>query len=160
MTSPWQAARVADLVSAIDTPALLLDLDAFERNLQRMRAALTGHPVRLRAHAKSHKCPEIARRQIALGAVGLCCQKLSEAAVFVDAGIDDVLLTNQVVGTTKLLHLAELARRAHMGVLVDDPLQVLALADVARSQGVSIDVYVEVDVGGHRCGVTPGSAGR
>jgi D-serine deaminase-like pyridoxal phosphate-dependent protein len=136
----------------------VLDLDAFERNLQRMMDALKGHPVRLRAHAKSHKCPEIAHRQIALGAVGICCQKVSEAAVFVDAGIQDVLVTNQLVGTTKLLHLAELARRARMGVLVDDPLQVLALADVARSQGVAIDVYVEVDVGGRRCGVTPGAA--
>ncbi|HEX5698335.1 MAG TPA: DSD1 family PLP-dependent enzyme [Rhodoferax sp.] len=156
--APWKAARAGDLCSAIDTPALVLDLDAFERNLQRMVDALKGHPVRLRAHAKSHKCPEIARRQIALGAIGICCQKVSEAAVFVEAGINDVLVTNQVVGTTKLLHLAELARRVRMGVLVDDPLQVLALADVARSQGVAIDVYVEIDVGGHRCGVTPGAA--
>lgn len=155
--TPWKAAYPDDPVSAIDTPALVLDLDAFERNLQRMADALKGYPVRLRAHAKSHKCPEIARRQIALGAVGVCCQKVSEAAVFVDAGIDDVLLTNQLVGTTKLLHLADLARRARMGVLVDDPLQVLALADVARHQGVSIDVYVEIDVGGRRCGVTPGA---
>ena len=156
--APWHAAQPGDLVSAIDTPALVLDLDAFERNLQRMADALKGHPVRLRAHAKSHKCPDIARRQIARGAIGLCCQKVSEAAVFVEAGINDVLVTNQLVGTTKLLHLADLARRARMGVLVDDPLQVLALADMARSQGVSIDVYVEVDVGGRRCGVTPGAA--
>ena len=155
--TPWKAAHPADPVNAIDTPALVLDLDAFERNLQRMVDALKGHPVRLRAHAKSHKCPDIARRQIALGAIGICCQKVSEAAVFVDAGINDVLVTNQVVGTTKLMHLAELARRARMGVLVDDPLQVLALADVARSQGVAIDVYVEIDVGGHRCGVAPGA---
>ena len=155
--TPWKAAHPADLVNAIDTPALVLDLDAFERNLQRMVEALKGHPVRLRAHAKSHKCPDIARRQIALGAIGICCQKVSEAAVFVEAGIKDVLVTNQVVGTAKLLHLADLARRARMGVLVDDPLQVLALADVARSQGVAIDVYVEIDVGGRRCGVAPGA---
>jgi D-serine deaminase-like pyridoxal phosphate-dependent protein len=155
--APWHAAQAGDPVSAIDTPALVLDLDAFERNLQRMADALKGHPVRLRAHAKSHKCPEIARRQIALGAIGICCQKVSEAAVFVEAGIDNVLLTNQLVGTTKLLRLAELARRARMGVL-DDPLQVLALADVARSQAVSIDVYVEVDVGAGRCGAAPGAA--
>lgn len=154
---PWQAAQAGNPVSAIDTPALVLDLDAFERNLQRMADALKGHPVRLRAHAKCHKCPDIALRQIALGAIGICCQKVSEAAVFVEAGIQDVLVTNQVVGTTKLLHLADLARRARMGVLVDDPLQVLALAEVAQSQGVSIDVYVEVDVGGHRCGVMPGA---
>jgi len=155
--TPWKAAHPTDLVNSIDTPALVLDLDAFERNLQRMVEALKGHPVRLRAHAKSHKCPDIARRQIALGAIGICCQKVSEAAVFVEAGINDVLVTNQVVGTAKLMHLADLARRARMGVLVDDPLQVMALAEVARSQGVAIDVYVEIDVGGRRCGVAPGA---
>ena len=155
--APWQAAQVGDPVNAIDTPALVLDLDAFERNLQCMADALKGYPVRLRAHAKSHKCPEIARRQIALGAIGICCQKVSEAAVFVEAGIHDVLVTNQVVGTTKLRRLAELARCARIGVLVDDPQQVLALSEVARSQGVSLDVYVEIDGGGHRCGVAPGA---
>src|SRR4051812_14602050 len=103
--SPWKAARPGDPLSAIDTPALVLDLDAFERNLQRMAAALQGTGVRLRPHAKSHKCPEIARRQVALGAVGVCCQKVSEAAVFVDAGIADVLVTNQVVGAAKVQHL-------------------------------------------------------
>jgi D-serine deaminase-like pyridoxal phosphate-dependent protein len=156
--SPWKAARPGDDISAIDTPALVLDLDAFERNLERMAAALRGSKVRLRAHAKSHKCPEIARRQIALGAVGICCQKVSEAAVFVDAGIEDVLVTNQVVGATKLGHLADLARRARIGVLVDHAQQVRDLAAVAQAQGVAIDVYVEVDVGGRRCGVLPGEA--
>ena len=79
--SPWKAARPGDAGAAIDTPALVLDLDAFERNLQRMTQALVGSSVRLRPHAKSHKCPEIARRQMAHGAVGICCQKVSEAAV-------------------------------------------------------------------------------
>ena len=155
--SPWKAARPGDPVDAIDTPALVLDLDAFERNLHRMADALKGHPLRLRPHGKSHKCPEIARRQVALGAVGICCQKVSEAAVFVEAGILDVLVTNQVVGATKLRHLAALARRARIGVLVDDPQQVRALAEAARAQSASIDVYVEVDVGGRRCGVAPGA---
>ena len=157
--SPWKAAQPGDLLSDVDTPALLLDLDAFERNLQRMADALQGRGVRLRAHAKSHKCPAIARRQIAMGAVGICCQKVSEAAIFVEAGIADVLVTNQVVGTLKLRHLAELARRARMGVLVDHPQQVQALADVARAQAVALDVYVEIDVGGRRCGVAPGEDG-
>lgn len=156
--SPWKAAHPGDPVTAIDTPALVLDLDAFERNLQRMMDAIKGHGVRLRPHAKSHKCPEIARRQVALGAVGVCCQKVSEAAVFVHAGIDDVLVTNQVVGTHKLRHLAELARRARIGVLVDDTRQVSDLAQAAQAQGVRIDVYVEIDVGGKRCGVEPGVA--
>ncbi len=156
--SPWKAARAGDALADVDTPALVLELDAFERNLQRMADALRGSGLRLRAHAKCHKCPPIAQRQIALGAVGICCQKVSEAAVFVDAGIADVLITNQVVGAAKLRHLAELARRARLGVLVDHAQQVQALAEMARAQSVALDVYVEVDVGGRRCGVAPGEA--
>jgi D-serine deaminase-like pyridoxal phosphate-dependent protein len=156
--SPWSAAQPGDRLSAVDTPALVLDLDAFERNMQRMASALNGTGVRLRPHAKSHKCPEIARRQIALGAVGICCQKVSEAAVFVDAGIQDVLVTNQVIGDAKLRRLTALARTARIGVLVDHPQQVQALAAAARVQEVTLDVYVEVDVGASRCGVAPGAA--
>ena len=154
--SPWKAARAGDPLASVDTPALVLDLDAFERNLRRMAAAVAGTKVRLRPHAKSHKCPEIARRQMALGAAGICCQKVSEAAVFVDAGIPDVLVTNQVVGAAKIGHLMELSRRARMGVLVDHPRQVQALAAAARAQDVGLDVYVEVNVGANRCGVAPG----
>lgn len=156
--SPWKAAQPGDHLSAVDTPALILDLDAFERNLERMAAALRGSNVRLRAHAKSHKCPEIALRQVALGAVGICCQKVSEAAVFVAAGIQDVLITNQVMGDAKLRHLAVLARGARMGVLVDHPQQVQALANAAEAHAVTLDVYVEVNVGANRCGVEPGDA--
>ena len=154
--SPWKAARPGDHVTAIDTPALVLDLDAFERNLQRMAAALRGSKVRLRAHAKAHKCPQISLRQMALGAVGVCCQKVSEAAAFVGAGIKDVLITNQVMGDTKLRHLILLARTARIGVLVDHPQQVRALAAAARTHEVKLDVYVEVNVGANRCGVAPG----
>jgi D-serine deaminase-like pyridoxal phosphate-dependent protein len=154
--SPWKAARPGDPVSAIDTPALVLDLDAFERNLQRMADALRGSKVRLRAHAKSHKCPEIARRQIALGAVGICCQKVSEAAVFAEAGIADILITNEVMGEAKLRHLAPLARGARIGVLVDHTLQIQPLSAAAQAHDVTLDVYVEVNVGANRCGVAPG----
>ncbi|MDB5945303.1 MAG: D-threonine aldolase [Ramlibacter sp.] len=154
--SPWKAAQPGDPVSAIDTPALVLDLDAFERNLQRMADALRGSKVRLRAHAKSHKCPEIARRQIALGAVGVCCQKMSEAAVFAEAGIADILITNEVMGEAKLRHLAPLARRARIGLLVDHELQIQPLSAVAQAHDVTLDVYVEVNVGADRCGVAPG----
>jgi D-serine deaminase-like pyridoxal phosphate-dependent protein len=154
--NPWKAARPGDPVAAIDTPALLLDLEAFERNMERMAAALRGSGVRLRAHGKAHKCPEIARRQVARGAVGICCQKVSEAAVFVEAGIDDVLVTNEVIGEAKLMHLADLARKARIGVLADDAGALHALAAVAKARGVTIDTYVEVDVGAGRCGVAPG----
>ncbi|MDB5872666.1 MAG: D-threonine aldolase [Ramlibacter sp.] len=151
-----KAARPGDNFDAIDTPALVLDLDAFERNLQRMADALRGSKVRLRPHAKCHKTPEIALRQIALGAAGICCQKVSEAAVFVKAGIQDVLVTNEVMGEAKLRQLAELSRIARIGVLADHPLQVQALAAAAASHGVVFDVYVEVDVGAGRCGAAPG----
>jgi D-serine deaminase-like pyridoxal phosphate-dependent protein len=154
--SPWNAAQIGDPVTSVDTPALVLDLDAFERNLKRMADAVKGRNVRLRPHAKSHKCPELALRQIELGAVGICCQKVSEAAVFVQAGVTDVLITNEIVGMTKIRRLMELAAAARIGVLVDHPSQVQALAAAARASGSSVDVYVEVDVGAHRCGVTPG----
>lgn len=154
--SPWNAAQLGDSLAEIDTPALILDLDAFERNLDRMTGAIREHNVRLRPHAKSHKCPEIALRQIARGAVGICCQKVSEAAVFVQAGVTDILITNQVVGAAKIRRVMELAEVAKIGVLVDHPLQVEALATAARTDGIILDVYIEVDVGSHRCGVSSG----
>ena len=156
--SPWKAAQPGNPLSAVDTPALVLDLDAFERNLQRMADATRGSNVRLRAHAKSHKCPDIARRQVALGAVGICCQKVSEAAVFAQAGIADILITNQVIGEAKLRHLVQLARKARIGVLVDDARQIPPLAAAASGHGVMLDVYVEVNVGADRCGVATGDA--
>ena len=153
--SPWSAAQPGDPLSAVDTPALLLDLDAFERNLHRMASALAGSGVRLRAHAKSHKTPEIALRQVAMGAVGICCQKVSEAAVFVEGGIRDILVTNEVVGRAKIERLVGLAGKARIGVLADSVGPVNELARAAAAAGVTIDVYVEVDVG-RRCGVAPG----
>jgi len=142
-------------IDAIDTPSLVLDLDAFDRNGALMSEWLSACDLRLRPHAKSHKTPEIARRQLAAGAVGICCQKVSEAAVFVDAGIGDILITNQVVGPAKLARLAALAGRARIGVLVDHPDQVRPLAHAVTAAGTAIDVYIEVNVGG-RCGIGVG----
>ena len=96
----------------VDTPALIIDLDAFERNLQRMADFASKAGVRLRGHAKTHKSPDIAARQVAMGAVGVCCQKVSEAEVMVEGGIGDVLVSNEVAGRAKLDRLAALARRA------------------------------------------------
>ena len=143
-----------DPVAAIETPALVIALDAFERNLDRM--AKDAGPARLRPHAKAHKCPDIARAQIARGAVGICCQKTDEAATFVAAGIDDVLVTNEVVAPVKIARLATLARDARIGVLIDDAGNAADLSDAAKRAGVLLDVYVEVDVGARRCGVAPG----
>ena len=152
--SPWKAARLGDRLDQIDTPALILDLDAFERNMKRLQDALDGTDVRLRPHAKSHKCPDIALRQIQNGAVGICCQKVSEAAVFVDAGVKDILITNQVVGDKKVAHALDLCERARIGVLVDHADQVSAFANASAKRQISIDVYVEIDVGMGRCGTT------
>jgi D-serine deaminase-like pyridoxal phosphate-dependent protein len=109
--------------------------------------------VALRAHGKAHKCVEIARRQVAAGAVGVCCQKVAEAEVFVAGGIGDVLVSNQVVAPAKLHRLARLSRQAIVGVCVDHPAQVAALAQAAREEDGRIAVLIEVDVGGGRCGV-------
>ena len=143
-------------LSEVDTPSLILDLDAFERNLDRMDASLTGKEIRIRPHAKSHKCPEIALRQIQRGAVGVCCQKVSEAEAMVDGGVTDVLIANEVVGAPKLKRLAALAKRARIAVCADDAGNVAALDEAARAAGVKLDVLVEVNVGANRCGVEPG----
>jgi D-serine deaminase-like pyridoxal phosphate-dependent protein len=143
-------------VADVDTPALLLDLDAFEANVRTMAAAVAASGVRLRPHAKAHKCAEIARRQVAAGAVGICCQKVSEAEAMVAGGIHDVLVANEVVGTPKLARLATLASRARVAVCVDDAANATDVSRAAQAAGVSLDVLVEVDVGGRRCGVAPG----
>ena len=154
--SSYIPATVGMSLSDVDTPALILDLDAFERNLDRMDASLKGKEIRIRPHAKSHKCPEIALRQIQRGAVGVCCQKVSEAEAMVDGGVPDVLIANEVVGAPKLKRLAALANRARIAVCADDSGNVTALDDAARAAGVKLDVLVEINVGANRCGVAPG----
>ncbi|HZE60012.1 MAG TPA: DSD1 family PLP-dependent enzyme [Burkholderiales bacterium] len=150
-------AKVGDRAEDIDTPALVLELDAFERNLRTLADSVKGRKVgarqvRVRAHAKTHKCPEIAKRQIALGAIGVCCQKVSEAEALVDGGVADILVSNEVVGAKKIARLAALARRARIGVCVDNMQNVVAL----QASGAKLDVYIELEVGMRRCGIAPG----
>ena len=153
----YRPAEIGMPLSEVDTPALILDLDAFERNLDRMDASLAGKKIRIRPHAKSHKCPDIARAQMKRGAVGVCCQKVSEAEAMVDGGVPDVLIANEVVGAVKLKRLAALAKRARIAVCADDAGNVAALDAAARAAGVRLDVLVEVNVGANRCGVEPGA---
>jgi len=143
-------AAVGDRLEEVDTPALILDLDSFERNLSTLNESVKGK-VRVRPHAKMHKCPEVAKRQLAAGAVGVCCQKVSEAEAMVDGGVADVLVTNEIVGGRKLERLAALSRRAKIGVCVD------SAENVAQLKG-DLDVYIELEVGMRRCGVEPGEA--
>jgi len=145
------SAALGQQLDEVDTPALILDLDAFEKNLGTLKHSV-GDKVRVRTHAKTHKCPEVGKRQIAAGAVGMCCQKVSEAEALVDGGIADVLITNEVVGPAKIARLATLSKRARLGVCVDDAGNLRAIA----ASGARLDVYVEIDVGMRRCGVAPG----
>ncbi len=144
-------------VQELDTPALLLDLGACDRNLRRMADFFRDRPCKPRPHFKNHKCVTLARRQAAAGeAVGMTCAKLGEAEVLADAGFDNVLIANQVLGEGKMHRLAAVAERIKIAVAVDDASQVQALSRAAQERGVTIGALVEVDVGMGRCGVQPG----
>src|SRR5258706_5902329 len=149
-------ASIGIALEEVDSPALVLDLDGLERNIARMAEAITGRGVRLRPHAKSHKCAQVARAQIAAGAVGVCSQKVSEAEALVAGGVADVLVTNEIVGKQKLARLARLAHEAKGAVLADDAGNIAELNAAARAERVRLDVPGEIDVGAHRCGIEPG----
>ena len=150
-------ARVGMSLAEVETPALIIDLDAFEDNVATLRQRIELAGVRLRAHSKTHKSVDIARYQIEHGgACGICCQKLSEAEVMVAGGIDDILISNQVTDPVKVERLAKLARRARLLVCVDDATNIDDLSSAALRQGASIECLVEIDCGGGRCGVPPG----
>ncbi len=112
MTRP--PAEIGMALEDVDTPALLIELDALERNLRRLPESLIGKPVRIRPHAKTHKSPIIALKQIELGAIGVCCQKVSEAEAMVDGGVRDIFVSNEIVGAQKLARLGNwrLAQRS------------------------------------------------
>jgi len=138
----------------IDTPALLIDLDAVERNINVMISFLSGKKLKLRPHFKSVKVPEIALMQLEAGAKGITCAKLSEAEVLADAGVTDILLANQIVTPLKLERLANLAGRVpRMAVAVDTVNNVQELNDACAQADTSMHVFVELDVGLGRCGV-------
>jgi D-serine deaminase-like pyridoxal phosphate-dependent protein len=153
-------AEIGAPLSEVDTPALLLDLDALDRNLAALPNKIAGKAVQLRPHSKTHKSPIIALKQIALGAVGVCCQKVGEAEALLEGGVADVLIANEVVGPSKLRRLAALARSAKIAVCVDDPGNIADLEDAAAEFDSQVSVLVEIDVGNRRCGVAPGSAAR
>lgn len=141
------------LESQIKTPALMLDMDIFERNLTRMREFTESIGVKLRPHYKSHKSTAIARLQIANGARGVCCAKLDEAEDLICAGIEDVLIANQVVDPGKAAKLADLARCCRLGVCVDRADNVKLLESAAAFMNSTIHCLVEFDIGMKRCGV-------
>jgi len=145
-------------VSELDTPALLLDLDAFERNIETMAEYIRGVPAELRPHEKTHKCPIIAHKQLEAGAIGITCAKLGEAEAMAAAGIRDILIANQVVGEPKVTRLVNLTKHSDIIVAVESSINVKHLAEAARAKGTTLNVIIEVDVGNNRCGTAPGEA--
>jgi D-serine deaminase-like pyridoxal phosphate-dependent protein len=151
-------AEIGAAVAEIETPALVIDLDAFDRNVAKMAAFARTAGVRVRPHAKTHKSAAIARRQIAAGAVGQCVQKVGEAEALVRGGVADVLVSNEVIGERKLRRLAALARDARIALCFDAPQAVDAASRVAKDFGVTLGGLVEIEVGMERCGIAPGCA--
>jgi D-serine deaminase-like pyridoxal phosphate-dependent protein len=140
----------------LDTPTLLIDLDALEANLAEMAAVAAKAGVRLRPHTKTHKSPEIARMQVEAGAAGITCAKLGEAEVMADAGLDDLLVAYPLVGEPKLRRLRALLERARVRVSLDSGEVAEGLGRVGRDLGRDVEVLVEVDTGLHRLGRPPG----
>jgi 3-hydroxy-D-aspartate aldolase len=144
-------------VQSVDTPALLLDLDALDENIRRMAGVASSHGVRLRPHSKTHKSPLIALRQIAEGAVGVCCQKVGEAEVMAAGGVTDILISNEIWGVSKLARIAALARQVKIAICVDDGHNVADLSAAATTYDAKIEVLVDINViGDIRTGVQPG----
>ena len=152
MTTPVAASRTAPTTS-LSTPALLVDLDAFEANIAAMASLVDGTGKTIRPHVKTHRTPELARRQLGGSAVGVTCATVGEAEAMVEAGLDDVLVANEIVDPRKVARLVALAERARIAVAVDDPEPVGILSREASRAGTTIDVLIDVDIHLHRCGV-------
>jgi D-serine deaminase-like pyridoxal phosphate-dependent protein len=144
--------------AAVDTPALLLDLDQVERNIRRYQQAADAAGLRLRPHAKAHKCPQLGKLQLEAGATGLCCAKLAEAEALAEHGLAELLVTTPVVGALKLARLIELARKAKVSVVADSEENIAELGKACAQAGLTLDVLVDVDVGQGRTGVAPGDS--
>jgi len=140
----------------LSTPALTIDLDSLERNLERMAASCRQQGVGLRPHTKTHKTPEVARLQVQHGAVGLTVAKVGEAEVMAEAGLDEILIAYPILGADKLRRLVTLASSRRMIVALDSLTAAEELSQAASQQGCQVGVLVEFDVGFHRCGLEPG----
>ena len=141
----------------LDTPSLLVDLDILDKNISKMAEFISDVPCSLRPHSKTHKSPTIAQKQIAAGAIGICCQKLGEAEIMAHHGIKDILITNQIVGERKIGRLINLlATTEDVKVAIDSRNNVEELANALETAGKTLGVLLEIEVGMGRCGVLPG----
>ena len=140
--------------AALNTPVLVLDLDILDRNIAAMAKLARAHGVTLRPHAKTHKSVDIAKRQLAAGAVGLCCAKIGEAEVLADGGITGLLITSPVTAPAAIARLALLAKRsAGLMATVDNPAVAARIAAALADAGASLDVLIDIDPGIRRTGV-------
>jgi D-serine deaminase-like pyridoxal phosphate-dependent protein len=158
-TSGWESVALERPIALADlpTPALLIDEAALERNLEKMAAHAKAKGIGLRPHVKTHKCPLLAKRQLALGAVGVCAAKVSEAEVLADAGVDRVLITSPLASADKFERVVALAKRASgLQVVVDAPGAVRAFDAAAKAAGVTLGVLIDLDTGTRRTGIQPG----
>ena len=141
------------------TPAAVIDMDRVERNIARIQAACDAAGVANRPHIKTHKSPMLAKLQIAAGAKGITCQKLGEAEVMAEAGIDDILISYNLIGDEKMARLGALQAKANMTVAADNSVVIAGLPQAARASGRPLSVVVECDTGRKRAGVeTPAEA--
>jgi D-serine deaminase-like pyridoxal phosphate-dependent protein len=143
-------------ISDLDTPAVLIDLEVMERNLDRVAAYCRENGLRLRPHTKTHKIPAIGALQLARGAAGLTVAKVGEAEVMLASGTQDLLVAYPVIGQRKLERLVEVAKKVQVTVALDSLFAARQLSDAARAAGVTFGVLAEVDVGLRRVGVAPG----
>jgi D-serine deaminase-like pyridoxal phosphate-dependent protein len=141
-------------LAELDTPALLLDLDALDRNIRKMAEHFQARGVSWRPHAKAFKCPAIAHRLRRAGAIGVTVAKVSEAEVMAAAGIDDILIAHLVVGPLKTARLAAVQRQADVKATVDHPDQIAPLASAARDAGTTIGILIDVNIGMNRAGIS------
>jgi D-serine deaminase-like pyridoxal phosphate-dependent protein len=140
-------------ISELETPAVIVDLDVMDANLSRMANYCRKHDLLLRPHTKTHKIPELAKRQIASGATGITVAKIGEAEVMLEAGITDILIAYPIVGAAKAKRLATLAERAKITVSLDSEEAASAISEAASRKGATVGILIELNVGFDRCGV-------
>lgn len=140
-------------IDELETPVPVVDMDRMEANITRLQSYLDEHKIANRPHIKTHKIPAIAKLQMDAGAVGITCQKVSEAEVMANAGFDDILITYNIIGESKLRRLMALAARITVSVTADSAYTVRGLSKAAGEAGLTLTVLIECDTGAHRCGV-------
>src|SRR5437879_267824 len=157
--TPMTTPLAAKIAKEYGTPCAVIDMDRVERNIARVQATCDAAGIANRPHIKTHKSPMLAKMQIAAGAKGITCQKLGEAEVMAEAGIDDIMISYNLIGEEKMARLAALQAKASMTVAADNSTVIAGLPEAAAASGRPLSVVVECDTGRKRAGVeTPGEA--